>query len=56
MMDYDYESQQMKKENKMIAMAKDLKARHWTDSAIIQHLVANYDENYDYAAGLLKYL
>jgi hypothetical protein len=54
MMDYDYESQQMKKENKMIAIAKELKNRHWTDSAIIQHLVANFNENYGYIKSLLK--
>jgi hypothetical protein len=56
MIDYDYERQQMKKENKMIATAKELKDRHWTESAIIQHLVANFGENYGYVKELLKYI
>jgi hypothetical protein len=56
MADYEFEQQQMEKENKMIAVAKELKDRRWTESAIIQHLVANYNENYDYVKSLLKYI
>jgi hypothetical protein len=56
MIDHDYEKTCMKEENRIIGIAKELKVRRWTDSAIIQHIVANYKLNYSYVKGLLEYI